>query len=526
MNWQQLLAIIFGLALLFGIAACSDDDDAGDDSGPAADDDSQVDDDAIDDDVADDDAADDDTADDDTTDDDTVDDDTVDDDTVDDDTVDDDTGEYWEPSTVVPVDVYPEIRGLTVQRGIIHLHSVYSHDGCDNRPFINGHPNWECLEQLRTAMCTTKQNFIMLTDHDDPFSYYEFPDVLLYQEENGDELIYDGEAPIANIIHCPDDSQVILTAGNENDVMPIHLERMPDGTPEERMAVLGSSDVDSINTMYDLGATVYVNHAEQWEAPDLLALPIHGMEVYNLHANILPEDTLPLIENILNILAFIFPYAGSGDSDLVLLSFLAESTKALDNFDKVLAERPAVSVMGTDAHRNSLPFPLWDGDRADSYRRMMRWFANYVLVLEPTLEDYELAIDDGRMYGAFQVFGEPVGFDYHAALFESDAEMGETVSLANDSPGLEVKVPEFYNMDPSLPPPEFRLTIVKAGADGGTVVAESTDEDLVYVPTSPGAYRAEVHVVPYHLEKWLGDNADMFLKEYPLIYANPIYVVD
>jgi hypothetical protein len=42
--------------------------------------------------------------------------------------------------------------------------------------------------------------------------------------------------------------------------------------------------------------------------------------------------------------------------------------------------------------------------------------------------------------------------------------------------------------------------------------------------TEAGAYRAEINVVPYYLKDWLGDNPDHFMKVYPLIYANAIYV--
>ena len=33
------------------------------------------------------------------------------------------------------------IRGLRVARGIIHAHSLHSHDACDGQPQINGKPN-------------------------------------------------------------------------------------------------------------------------------------------------------------------------------------------------------------------------------------------------------------------------------------------------------------------------------------------------------------------------------------------------
>ncbi|HPQ71240.1 MAG TPA: hypothetical protein PKW95_19090 [bacterium] len=519
------LWVVLLLTLSIAVVSCGDDDD--DNNDDAADDD------ALDDDAVDDDTDDDDTIDDDTGDDDTGDDDTIDDDTIDDDTGDDDTepGEYWKPSDVVPIGEHPMIRNQQVLRGIIHLHSVYSHDACDSRPFINGEPNERCLTQLRTAMCSTNQQYIMLTDHDDPFSYYEFPDVLLYMEDEGDELILnEEEEPIANIITCEDGNTVFLTAGNENDLMPISLDRMPDGTPQERMALLGAKDEAAVQGMRALGATVFVNHAEQWTYEELAALPIEGIEVYNLHANIDPSIRrdylgLPYLGFVWPLLNFLLPASESGHSDLILLTFLAENTPSLENWDRLLADRRMVGLIATDAHRNSLPFPLWDGDRADSYRRMMRWFANYILVDDYDLPDIEEAIAGGRMYGAFQVFGEPIGFDFYAETGKAVYEMGDEVALTA-SPIIHVTLPELYRIDPTWDTPEMTIRLIRAGAEGGTVVAEETDQDLTYTVTQAGAYRVEVSIVPGHLEPVLGNNADWFIHEYPLIYANPIYVND
>jgi hypothetical protein len=154
---------------------------------------------------------------------------------------------------------------------------------------------------------------------------------------------------------------------------------------------------------------------------------------------------------------------------------------------------------------------------------MMRWFANYVLVKNQGLEEIENAVFKGRMYGAFQVFGEPIGFDFYAEAGSQTFEMGDNVSLA-DSPVLHIKAPEFFRMDPSLDKPELRISLIKAGQDGGTVVAGSLNSDLIYAVTEKGAYRAEIKIVPYHLRKWLGDHTKPFIKEYPFIYANPIFI--
>ena len=436
----------------------------------------------------------------------------------------------WDPSMVVPIQAHPEIRGQKVLRGLIHLHSIYSHDACDDKPWIEGQPNLPCYNQLREAICTTNQQFVMLSDHPYNFAWHEFPDVLLYQPALGDELIYQDDRPVANIITCPCGNRATITAGCESNLMPIGLKRMPDGRPEERSRLLSSATDEAVDQLHALGAMVFVTHPEGWDISALLSLPIEGLDVYNLHSNIAPnirKDFLGLqpLGFIPGLLDMLIPAWDFANPDLFLLSFLVELKPDILRWDALLDKRPTIGILATDAHRNTLPFQLPDGDRADSYRRMMRWFANYVLVNDQKLDAIENAVRSGRMYGAFQVFGEPVGFDFHARTDSRVLEMGDTVSLAA-SPVLHVTAPHFFGMPPALDQPELHIRLIKAGDEGGTVVAESVNSDLELAVTQSGSYRAEIKVVPYHLKKWLGDDPTPFLKEYPLIYANAIYVTN
>ena len=58
-----------------------------------------------------------------------------------------------------------------------------------------------------------------------------------------------------------------------------------------------------------------------------------------------------------------------------------------------------IGTAGTDAHQNVLPILLRDGERGDSYRRMLRWFSNMVLVEsgEPTPATAQAALEAGRL---------------------------------------------------------------------------------------------------------------------------------
>ncbi|HJL15845.1 MAG TPA: hypothetical protein RMH99_09325 [Sandaracinaceae bacterium LLY-WYZ-13_1] len=43
--------------------------------------------------------------------------------------------------------------------------------------------------------------------------------------------------------------------------------------------------------------------------------------------------------------------------------------------------------------------------------------------------------------------------------------------------------------------------------------------------TEPGAYRAEVRMVPEHARPFLGSRADRLVREVVWVYANPVHVV-
>ncbi len=156
---------------------------------------------------------------------------------------------------------------------------------------------------------------------------------------------------------------------------------------------------------------------------------------------------------------------------------------------------------------------------------MIRWFANYALLEEMTPDAISEAIISGRMYEAFQVFGELVGFDFYVETSEGNYEMGDESPLS-ERPVFHLKVPHFHNIDPGLDEPEFILSLIKSGEYPGEVVAEATNAGIEYTADQPGVYRAEVRVVPHHLAPWFGSDADYFVREYPLILANPIYVTE
>lgn len=256
----------------------------------------------------------------------------------------------WEPGFVFVTPREPTVRGLLDRRGLIHAHSVYSHDACDEAPVdVNGVPDPVCFDDFRSGLCDTRQDFVMLTDHADAFRETEFPDVLLYREERGDILVQREGAPVSSWAMCEDGRKALVLAGSESGLMPVGLERHP--LPlEERGLVYGVESAEAAATLRSAGAVVLVAHTEEFTAEELTALDVDGFEMFNMHANRLLNavNAIDLVQRV-----------NAGDPgllypDLVALPLLSEDERYLSTWGTALSSgRRFVTTMGLDCHRNT-----------------------------------------------------------------------------------------------------------------------------------------------------------------------------
>lgn len=435
----------------------------------------------------------------------------------------------WQPG-LPPSSVIGDRRGLQPARGIIHLHSPYSHDACDGEPRPGGVVDEACLADLRAALCTTRMDFAALTDHDDSMADEDFDDLFVRRE--GDTAITGaGGTPIAARLACPDGPGPLITVGSENPLMPIMLDAHVPGTVAERHDVYNGDDAATVAALRAAGALVWIPHTEQRTTAELLALDPDGVEIYQLHANIDPDirrDHLGLDASgaITAVLDFADTSAAGPEPDLAFLSFVLPSGPALARWDDLLAAGRRVSGSGgTDAHQNALPLVLRDGERGDSYRRMIRWFNNVALVADRTdPAQIEAALDAGRMFVLFEIMGTPVGFDVRAVAGADVTELGGEVAVA-DGATLEVSVPTVHELAATLPAPAIRARVFRIDGSGRTEVGSGPGP--LSVPLDrPGAYRVEILITPRHRGPYLGNLGTAYAdQEHPWIYTSPIYVV-
>lgn len=439
--------------------------------------------------------------------------------------------ESWQPGRTLPMPQVPNERGLLDLRGQIHAHSVYSHDACDGEPVKNGERDPACFDDFRTAVCRTRQDFVFLTDHPDSFRDNEFPDVLLFREERGDVLTERGTfGPVANRAGCgelaPGFTTLLMAGAESSAMMPVGVEghALP---LAERDAMGLYSDLENADTLKARGGVILVAHPEDHTLEELTHPAVDGFEMFNLH-NLFMKQLVPAIDLALRF--------SEGDPSLPHPDL---APIRLFELDAVYMERWAHVVetgahptmtFGTDCHQNTLPGEATDGERIDSYRRMMSWMANHLLV-EPaedgTWDDVALkaALRAGRNYGVFEMLGTPARFDFHAESGAGLAEMGDEVALDDDLELVATR-PEVRGRAPTLDEPDIRVSLLQHdGAGGWTEVAASTDGDVRYRPEAPGVFRVEVWMVPRHLEPWLGGDAYFVLQdEHAWVMSNPIYV--
>lgn len=420
-------------------------------------------------------------------------------------------------------------RGLQPARGIVHLHSPYSHDACDGMPRDQaGVPNEPCLQNLRAALCTDRIDFAALTDHDDSMADEEFE--ALFSMRGSDEAVRNGSGEqIASRITCDTGHQVLITVGTENDIMPIMLDRHVPGTVAERHATYNGTSAADIAAMRDAGALIWIAHTEQHPIEELRTIVPDGIELYNLHANLDPDirrDYLGLDSAgaIAAAAEFADTNEGGPEPDLALLGFLTPNEPALTRWNQLLGEGHKVTATaGSDAHENALPITLGDGERGDSYRRVLRWFSNVALVADPQDPvQIETALAAGRMFVVFELFGTPDGFDVYATGPSGTAELGDAIAAAGAH--LVVKVPKVRELAASLPAPAIQATVLHLTPGGPVTVGQGSGPELDVALPGPGAYRVEVSIVPHHLGPYLRDLGTALAdRELPWIYTGAIY---
>lgn len=412
------------------------------------------------------------------------------------------------------------IRGLREVRAIMHLHSHHSHDACDGDPQPNGVPDEDCLADLRAGLCTPRIDVAMLSDHPTHATEAAFEELLLMRGMD-EPIMGDKGTPIASWLKCPDGHKVLVMPGIES------AEMMPFGLEEHVPDAYGTSSPASFAAIKDAGALAWVAHTEGRDVAELATLGLDGIELYQLHANLDPDIRmehlgLPADDYLAAIIPFFLTPGRT--PDLATLAFLLPNEPSIAALESLGQTQRLTISAGTDAHQNVFTTISTDGERGDSYRRMIRWFNNRIRTAELTPAAVKAALRAGHNHIVFESIGTPVGFDFHAQG-AAVVEMGAEVSLAGGPLTLRASLP---TLDPRSPQgaeaPAVRGVLYRA-FEGVREELESWSSGQIEIEApGPGVYRVEVWITPTHLLPYLGDAPEYADIEVPWVYSGALFV--
>jgi hypothetical protein len=436
----------------------------------------------------------------------------------------------YDPYTVTPASALSAPRDFALHRGTIHLHSVYSWDADDQLGFIDdagvqdydaGAINEPYYQDLRKGLCNTAQEFAFLTDHRDYYPNFEYPDVLLYRESMGDQLILQNGSPVAVELACPGGPPVLLQAGCDYNTIAMGLDQHVAATPAERLAALQTTP-QAFATIRQNGALVLAGYLPRWTISDLLANTWDGLENYNPIFNFDDRigDALSLVLALQNAPSTV-PVP-----ELGIIGIFEENTTILTDWSQMAQKARVPSFIGSNAHENVLPTITYDGERLDSYRRMLHWWSNYVMLPKGTTISTSVlkqAIAAGHTFASFDYLGYPTGFDFHAETGGMVYEQGDQIPAGTATTNLVVVAPTVYGLKPIDQVPQITVRILQATGTTWTEVASGTGT-VTATNVSTGVYRAEARIVPNHLTPNLGSSPSQYLTEKLWIYGNTIWV--
>lgn len=396
-------------------------------------------------------------------------------------------------------------------RGLIHMHSIHSHDACDGEPKDeDGNVNQLCLDRFRAAMCENRFDFVLLTDHPKSFGAIPFDEAFLHAE--GDRWLPNEQNPLANYFNCEGDHEVMIAAGSEGDIMPVMFRRQPDITN------LRDPNRMKVEALKEDGALVFQMHSEREDFDHLKSLGLDGLEVYNPHATLDSRGPLKQYENAF---AKIGEWAKAAQNaphwDLLHLAILEENHIATKHWDNFLAESQMLGFAGNDVHENVPLGNAPDGDRVDSYRRLTGWVSNWMMLEaeDVTWDAVRNALENRRNLAVFDLLGPPDGFDMHASRGDDIIDMGGEGTF---EPGwtLNVSAPKHAAESP------IEIIVWRIDGNGQRHEAAKMNDSFSFNIEQAGAYRVEIRQTPTHLSDEFPAEFQQYIRNLPWIYSNAI----
>lgn len=241
----------------------------------------------------------------------------------------------------------PPAKPLRDFRGIIHCHSLYSHDSKGT------------YEEILAAAKAAKVDFICMTDHPPKGD----PGQSLREGWKG---VHDGVL----FIQGAEYSDQILALGI-------------------REPIQGKDRRETIRAIHAQGGVAFACHPEEiadWSEYE----EADGMEIYNVHAALKRRQKDP------NYIAAAIQ-ALKGDPERAFGVLQELDPAVLAKWDEINRKRPFTGIAGNDSHQNV----NFLGFQLDPYPRAFRFVSTHVMAEELTQEAVLGALREGRAFVAF-----------------------------------------------------------------------------------------------------------------------------
>ncbi|MGH7266281.1 MAG: PHP domain-containing protein [Candidatus Rokuibacteriota bacterium] len=332
---------------------------------------------------------------------------------------------------------WPPSSDLIEYAAVLHVHSRYSHDGRGG------------IEEIAAAAARTGVRVVFLTDHNTLAPLTEG-----LEGWHGPTLVLVGAE---------------ITTGSGYLLL---LNPSPDAPVQARGLAL--SDLLARYRATDaIVLLAHPDHPRQGWREEMPALD--GIEVMDVFDQVVAA---PIQRQLMGLLAY------PANPVMAILSVSHWPRRALARWDRLARDRPAIGVLGLDAH-GGIELTEETGLRFPSHETAFRLGQLHFVTREPLARDagdrrrVYRAMRAGQFYNALDGLAPAAGFRYTARHGDRESLMGETVPLAAGLT-LEVRVPP------------VGATAVRLLRDG-EVVAAGTPAEVARVPvTLPGRYRVEV----------------------------------
>ena len=327
--------------------------------------------------------------------------------------------------------VIPPVGGYRDFPGVVHVHSLLSHD---SRGTMD-----EIVEGAKRAGLA----FVIMTDHHSPKVY-----------ERGFEGWFDGVLILRG-------SEIIKgcygrTGDTCNSLLVLGLKEYIDHKP-----LTMSQIIEAVKQRGGLAFVAHPKGFKDWDSPD-----VDGMEIYDVL-----DDA---VDHRGRFPRYFFDIWYSFDAypEEVFLSILDRPEENLKRWDGLTQRRRWVGLAGNDAHQNIRVL----GRQIDPYELSFRFVRTHVLAKELNESEVLRALAAGHVYISFDILSDATGFVFWAGDPAFQGLQGDEVSL---SPGLTLRIES---------PVVGMIELIR----NGTVIRRATALQLAVPVEESGAYRVQI----------------------------------